>query len=68
MALKLIPLAGAWMAIRLAKKAHHKPLLEAVPQTLDRENEGLQKAFGTDDFCEALKARSGKKSPALRER
>jgi enoyl-CoA hydratase/carnithine racemase len=68
MALKLIPPAGAWMAIRSAKRALHKPLLEAVTQALDRENEGLRQAFGTDDFREALKARAEKRPPAFQGR
>jgi hypothetical protein len=62
MALRQIPPTGAWMAVRMAKRALHKPLLEAVTQTLGRENEGLQQAFGTDDFRETLKARA-EKSP-----
>ena len=68
MALELIPPAGAWMAIRIAKRALHKPLLEAVTQALDRENEGLRQAFGTDDFREALKARAEKRPPAFQGR
>jgi enoyl-CoA hydratase/carnithine racemase len=68
MALKLIPPAGAWMAIRMAKRALHKPLLEAVTQALDRENEGLRQAFGTDDFREALKARAEKRPPSFQGR
>jgi enoyl-CoA hydratase/carnithine racemase len=68
MALKLIPPAGAWMAIRSAKRALHKPLLEAVTQSLDRENEGLRQAFGTDDFREALKARAEKRPPTFQGR
>ena len=68
MALKLIPPAGAWMAVRMAKRALHKPLLEAVTQALDRENEGLRQALGTDDFREALKARAEKRPPSFKGR
>ena len=68
MALKLIPPAGAWIAVRMAKRALHKPLLEAVTQALDRENEALRQAFGTDDFREALKARAEKRPPAFQGR
>jgi enoyl-CoA hydratase/carnithine racemase len=68
MALKLIPPAGAWMAVRLAKRALHKPLVEAVTQALDRENEALRQAFETDDFREALKARAEKRPPAFQGR
>jgi 2-(1,2-epoxy-1,2-dihydrophenyl)acetyl-CoA isomerase len=68
MALKLIPPAGAWMAVRLAKRALHKPLVEAVTQALDRENEALRQAFETDDFREALRARAEKRPPAFQGR
>lgn len=68
MALKLIPPAGAWMAVRLAKRALHKPLVEAVTQALDRENEALRQAFETDDFREAMKARAEKRPPAFQGR
>jgi 2-(1,2-epoxy-1,2-dihydrophenyl)acetyl-CoA isomerase len=68
MALKLIPPAAAWMAIRLAKRALHEPLRDMIAQALDRENEALQKAFGTDDFREALKARAEKRPPAFQGR
>jgi hypothetical protein len=45
-----------------------KPLLEAVAQALDKENEGLRRAFGTDDFRKALKARVEKGFPAFQGR
>ena len=66
MALKLIPPAGAWMAIRMVKRALHKPLLKEITEALDRENEGLNQAFGTEDFREALKARAEKRNPVFR--
>jgi enoyl-CoA hydratase/carnithine racemase len=66
MALKLIPPAGAWMAIRAAKRALHRPLLREITEALDRENEGLNQAFGTEDFREALKARAEKRLPVFR--
>ncbi len=66
MALKLIPPAGAWMAIRMAKRALHKPLVKEITEALDRENEGLNQAFGTEDFREALKARAEKRNPVFR--
>ena len=66
MALKLIPPAGAWMAIRTAKRALHKPLLKEITEALDKENEGLNQAFGTEDFREALKARMEKRQPFFR--
>ena len=65
-ALRLIPPAGAWMAIRAAKRALHRPLLQEVTEALDKENEGLNQAFGTEDFREALKARAEKRPPVFR--
>jgi 2-(1,2-epoxy-1,2-dihydrophenyl)acetyl-CoA isomerase len=66
MALRLIPPAGAWMAIRAAKRALHQPLLKEITEALDKENEGLNQAFTTDDFREALKARAEKRNPVFR--
>jgi enoyl-CoA hydratase/carnithine racemase len=66
MASKLIPPGGAWMAIRMAKRALHQPLLKEITEALDRENEGLNRAFGTEDFREALKARAEKRNPVFR--
>jgi len=68
MALRLIPPAGAWMAIRAAKRALHGPLMQEITAALDRENEGLNRAFGTEDFREALKARAEKRPPFFRGR
>jgi hypothetical protein len=42
-----------------------KPLPEAVAQALDKENEGLRLAFGTDDFRKAPKASAEKRLPAF---
>lgn len=67
-ALKLIPPQGAGYAIRLAKQALHKPLLEAVTTALDRENQGLNEAFTTADFIEAITARMEKRIPVFKGR
>jgi len=64
MALRLIPPRGAGRAVRLAKRILHKPLMEAVRQTLDYENQGLGEAFTSQDFIEAISARMGKR-PAI---
>ncbi|MBA3030715.1 MAG: enoyl-CoA hydratase/isomerase family protein, partial [Desulfobacteraceae bacterium] len=40
-ALKLVPPHGAGYAVRMAKRALHQPLLEAVTTALDMENKGL---------------------------
>jgi enoyl-CoA hydratase/carnithine racemase len=63
MALKLIPPKGASLAVGLTKRALHRPLIEAVSRALDVENEGLNKAFASVDFWEALAARKEKREP-----
>jgi enoyl-CoA hydratase/carnithine racemase len=65
-ALKLIPPQGAGYAVRLAKRALHKPLIEAVTTALDLENLGLNEAFKTRDFIEALTARKEKRAPKFK--
>jgi len=65
-ALKLIPPEGAGYAVRMAKRALHKPLLEAVTTALDMENKGLREAFNTADFAEALMARMEKRDPVFK--
>jgi enoyl-CoA hydratase/carnithine racemase len=65
-ALKLIPPQGAAYAVRLAKRAIHKPLIDAVTTALDLENQGLNEAFKTGDFLEALMARKEKRIPAFK--
>lgn len=66
MALKLIPPLGAPLAVRWTKQLLHQPLVEAVTRALDRENEVLNKAFGTADFFEALSARLERRDPAFK--
>jgi hypothetical protein len=50
------------------KEADLKPLIEAVVQALDKENEGLRLAFEPDDFLETLKARTEKRLPVFQGR
>lgn len=66
MALKLIAPQGAGLATRLAKKALHEPLIDAVTKALDIENEGLNKALASADFWEALAARKEKREPVFK--
>lgn len=66
MALKLIPPQGAGLAIRLTKRAFHRPYIEAIRRALDIENEGLNKSITTADFNEAMLARMEKREPAFR--
>ena len=66
MALKLIPPQGAGLATRLAKKALHGPLIEAVTKALDAENEGLNLTIASADFWEAIAARKEKREPMFK--
>ena len=66
MALKLIPPEGPGLAVKLAKRAFHKPYMDAIAKALDAENEGLNQGVMTYDFGEALKARKEKRSPVFR--
>jgi len=65
MALRLIPPQAAAYAIRMAKRAIHKPLLDAVTTALAMENKGLNEAFTTADFTEAMMARMEKRPPVF---
>ena len=62
-ALKLIPPQAAGWAVRECKRTLHEPLLKAITTALDRENVGLNRAFTTADFTEALLARMEKRAP-----
>jgi enoyl-CoA hydratase/carnithine racemase len=57
-ALQLAPPQGASLAIREMKKLINKPHVKAISDALDRENEALQILFHSDDFKEAMAARS----------
>ena len=65
MALKLIPPGGAGLAIKLAKRALHKPLKDAITEALDMENKGLNITFSTSDFMEGVTARKEKRAPVF---
>jgi enoyl-CoA hydratase/carnithine racemase len=66
MALKLVLPHGAPLAVRWTKKVMHQPLIEAMTAALDRENEMLNRAFGTADFIEAIDARIQKRDPVFK--
>jgi 2-(1,2-epoxy-1,2-dihydrophenyl)acetyl-CoA isomerase len=68
MALRLIPPRGAGQAVRLTKRLLHKPLIEAMTQALDRENQGFGEALATQDFKEAITARMEKRVPVFKGR
>jgi 2-(1,2-epoxy-1,2-dihydrophenyl)acetyl-CoA isomerase len=65
MALKLVPPSGPPLAVRLTKRILHRPLVQAVTEALDRENEALKAAFGTADFFEAVRARLERREPVF---
>jgi 2-(1,2-epoxy-1,2-dihydrophenyl)acetyl-CoA isomerase len=67
MAARLVPPKGSSLAVGLAKQAIHRPLIEAVSRALDEENEGLNKAFASADFWEALAARKEKREPEFKK-
>jgi 2-(1,2-epoxy-1,2-dihydrophenyl)acetyl-CoA isomerase len=66
MAKKLIPPEGPGLAVKLAKRAFHKPYFDAIAEALDAENEGLNQGVMTYDFGEALKARKEKRAPVFK--
>jgi len=63
---KLVPPEGPGLAVKLAKRAFHKPYVDAVTKALDVENQGLNQAVMTYDFGESLKARKEKRAPVFR--
>ena len=63
---RLIPPEGPGLAVKLAKRAFHKPYIDAITEALDAENEGLNQGVMTYDFGEALKARKEKRAPVFR--
>ena len=65
-AARLVPPKGSSLAVGLAKRAMHRPLIEAVSRALDEENEGLNKAFASADFWEVLAARKEKREPVFK--
>ena len=67
-ALKLIPPAGPSMAVRLTKRALHRQLNGEIQRSLDEENIGLNQAFTSEDFTEAVMARIEKREPVYKGR
>ena len=63
MALRLIPPKAAGWVIYTCKRTLNEPLLAAVTTALDKESEGLNKAFNKEDFMEAMTARMKKEAP-----
>ena len=63
---QLVPPQGAALALRLAKQAFHKPLIAEISAALNQENLGLNQAFGSEDFFEALTARMEKREPRFK--
>ena len=68
MARQLVPPQGAALTLRLAKQAFHQPLIAEISSALDQENLGLNQAFGSEDFFEALTARMEKRDPRFKRK
>ncbi|MFC1895685.1 enoyl-CoA hydratase-related protein, partial [Thermodesulfobacteriota bacterium] len=68
MAMRLVPPGGAGLAIKLVKRALRKPLIDQITTALGLENEGLTKAMTTEDFMEAIAARTQKRAPVFKGR
>jgi enoyl-CoA hydratase/carnithine racemase len=64
-ATKLIPPKGAGLSVSRTKRVMHKPIVEAMSQAIDQENEALNKSFATTDFFEAIAARQEKREPVF---
>lgn len=64
--LEIIPPKGSGLAIKMAKRAFHKPLIEEITAALDIENKGLNKCAISRDFSEALKAMKEKRDPVFK--
>ena len=67
-AMKLIPPNGPSMAVRLTKRALHRQLAGEIQRSLDEENIGLNQAFKSEDFAEAVMARIQKRDPVYKGR
>ncbi len=62
-ALRLIPPKGPSLSITLMKKTMHSYFLKILEGTLDLENNGLLKAFGSKDFRESMNSLKEKREP-----
>ncbi|MHA1268308.1 MAG: enoyl-CoA hydratase/isomerase family protein [Candidatus Helarchaeota archaeon] len=65
-AMRLIPPKGPSLALKLMKRALHRPLIDFVSNALDIENKGLNKAATTTDFTESIKALKEKRDPVFK--
>lgn len=66
LALLLIPPGGPGLAVRMAKRALHQPLIGELTKHLDIENEGLNVAVKTEDLKESILARLEKRAPVYK--
>jgi enoyl-CoA hydratase/carnithine racemase len=62
-AAKLCPPQSAPKALSMAKRALHQPFISAITAALALENQGLNGAYRTDDFAEAMAAMKEKRAP-----
>lgn len=63
LALQLIPPGGPGLAVQMAKRALHQPLVDALAEHLEIENEGLITAVKTEDLKESIMARLERRAP-----
>ena len=63
---RLIPPKGAGLAVRMTKKALHKPLIENFSTAMDLENEALNIAMDTHDLKEAIMSRVERRAPKFK--
>ncbi len=66
MALRLIPPQGPALSVRWAKRILNQPLIDAVSQALDRENQAMNSGLTTADFMKAITARMQKRDPVFK--
>ena len=62
----LVPPQGAPLSIQAMKRLLKAPLIDAVSEALDRENEELSKLFHTQDFAEGVAARIEKRAAVFK--
>ena len=62
-AMRLIPPQGPSLSIELMKKTMHAYFIDILDKTLDLENKGLRKMFGTKDFNESMNSLKEKRAP-----
>lgn len=63
---ELIPPLGAGFAVRMTKRIMNQPIVNAMKTALDQENLALNTAVTSQDFFEAILARSERRPPVFK--